>query len=400
MKVKKILLASMLAFVVVLLAGCGTKSDEKKEEKTENNNTQGNRISTSNVGNFAEYKGNLYYWKLTPDSRDGAALFANYNPVKGARVDLVKQDADGNETTITKTAGNGKIYIINDTIFYQSTEEGENTIYSVDLDGNNKQTYEKGEIKYAYDKYLFIQSGDDAAYINTCYNEANENETKGFTLDNARYIGMADSRAYFVQGDNLKSVSFGYFEDGVPNFIGASFDVSEYTYNDSTNKNISIIGFVYKNNKVLIQLGDVQGTGQFIQEGWVIEMDADGRNINKRKVDNPNEGAESLLGVKDLPVRVDSAQGIIYTNPDDQSEKVIVDKATIKSQFSFNDGDDYVTEVYSADKVGNKLYIIIDNGVHYPAGDVGWRYSYRRTATVAFTYDFESGEIEKIYELK
>ena len=43
-------------------------------------------------------------------------------------------------------------------------------------------------------------------------------------------------------------------------------------------------------------------------------------------------------------------------------------------------------------------YIVIDNGIHYPAGDIGWRYSYRRIKTVAFKYDLGSGKVEKIYE--
>lgn len=71
----------------------------------------------------------------------------------------------------------------------------------------------------------------------------------------------------------------------------------------------------------------------------------------------------------------------------------------VKSEFGFKYDDENIISVYSADLIGDELYIIMDNGVHNVAEDIGWRYSYKRTKTVAFKYNLKTAEIEQIYEL-
>ncbi|MBQ3408682.1 MAG: hypothetical protein IJH12_05735 [Clostridia bacterium] len=399
MKSKKLFIVVVLLFVMALLTGCGTETEEKKKENSNESGvdvTETLEPSYSNVGNYIEYNGNIYYWKLTPSSRDETALFAKYSPIKESKVDLVRMEPDGNEFSVVNTAGNGNIYIANDVIFYQSTEDGENKVYSVDLGGNNKKTYVKGEINYASGNYIYIQSGADIVVLNA---KTGEQE---LIVNSADLIGMAAGNAFYISGDSSKSISINYIKGGENNTNIATFNTSEYKSEYGSDKNITFYGFSCENNKVAIKVGDVQGTGHFVQEGWVIEMDADGQNVTKRIDDDDNEeGAPTLLEATDMPVSYNTEKGLLYKDPDNGSEKVIVDNNKIKSEFGFktyNDDEEVFIEVYSADKVGDKLYIVIDNGTHYPAGDIGWRYSYKRTKTAAFKYDLGSGKIEKLYE--
>ena len=394
MKSKKLFLLFILMLAVIMLAGCGTESDTEK--KKSNNDEQAEETGKySNVGNYAEYNGNVYYWKLTADSRDGAALFAQYSPVKGYKNDLTRLEPDGNEFAVVNTAGSGNIYIANDTIFYQSSEDGSDKIYSVDLDGNNKKSYCSGVLKYASGDYIYVQNGSDVTVIN-----AKEQE-EALTLDDADLIGIVGSNAYFIGGDSSKEIDIGYIEEGVPMLNVATFSTSEYKTSTGSDANITFYGFSYENNKVQIKVGDVQGTGHFVQEGWIIEMDADGQNVTK-KIDSANQdNTETLLSVTELPVSYVTSKGLVYKDPDNGSEKTIVDNSKIKSEFGFKtygDDEEAYIEVYAADKVDDKLYIVIDNGTHYSAGDIGWRYSYRRTKTAVFKYDLGSGEIDKLYE--
>lgn len=394
MKTKKLLVAGIMLLVMILLAGCGTET--KEEDNKKENEPGGEKTSSySNLGNYAEYKGNTYYWKLNPACRDGAALFAKYGPVIGAKVDLTKQDSDGKETTLLTDTGNGKIYVVNDTIFFQLNENGRYKVYSVDLEGKNKKSYVNGEIKYAYGDYLYVQDQANIIALNT------QNGVAELTIEKADLIGMAGKNAYYISGDAGKEISVGYINGSVNNINIATFSTSEYKETDKANANITLYGYSYENNKVNIKVGDVQGTGHFIQEGWVIEMDADGQNVTKKEDSTQNSGATTLLEVTELPVSYSTEKGLVYKDPDNGSEKTIIDNEKIKSEFGFKvykDDEEAYVEVYSADKIGDKLYIVIDNGTHYPAGDIGWRYSYKRIKTAAFKYDLGSGEIEKLYE--
>ena len=393
MKTKKFLVAGIMLLVMILLAGCGT--EEKKDESKNENQQESVKSTYSNLGNYAEYEGNVYYWKLTPECRDGAALFAKYGPVIGAKVELTRLEPDGNEFPILKDTGNGNIYITNDTIFFQLNENGTYKVYSVDLEGNNKKSYVNGEIKYANGDYLYIQNNTDIAVLNT------KTGAVDLTIDKADLIGMAGENAYYISGDAGKEISVGYIKGSTNNTNVATFNTSEYKETDKSNANITLYDYSFENNKVQIKVGDVQGTGHFIQEGWIIEMDADGQNVTKKEDASQTEESSTLLGITDLPVSYNTEKGLVYKDPDNGSEKVILDNEKIKSEFGFKvykDDEEAFVEVYSADKVGDSLYIVIDNGIHYPAGDIGWRYSYKRVKTAAFKYDLGSGEIEKLYE--
>ncbi len=393
MKSKRLLVAGIMLLVMILLAGCGT--EEKKDESKNENQKESVKSTYSNLGNYVEYKGNIYYWKLTPGCRDGAALFAKYGPVVGAKVDLTRLEPDGNEFSILKDSGNGNIYIVDDSIYYQIIENNVYKIYSVDLEGNNKKLYTNGEIKYAYGDYLYIQNNTDIAVLNT------KTASVELKIEKADLIGMAGENAYYISGDSGKEISVGYIKGSTNNADIAKFSTSEYKETNKSNANITLYDYSFENNKVNIKVGDVQGTGHFIQEGWIIEMDADGQNVAKKEDSSQKDEASTLLGATELPVSYNTEKGLVYKDPDNGSEKVILDNEKIKSEFGFKvykDDEEAFVEVYSADKVGDKLYIVVDNGTHYPAGDIGWRYSYKRTKTAAFKYDIGSGEIDKLYE--
>lgn len=406
MKKKKILLVGILMLMLAILSGCGAESEDKKKDdvningKDNVNNINGNDDNVteikSMVGNYVEYNGNLYFWKLTADSREEAALFAHYNPINGHKNDLVRLGQDGNESTIVNAAGQGNLYIANDTIYYQATDEGEKAVYSVDLDGNNNKKYVNGELKYADGDYIYIQSATDIVVLNI------KTGSTDLTINKADLVGIADGHAYYISGDSFKTINIGFIYNGEDNSNVASFSTSEYKGDSiGSSPNISLYGFSYENNKVQIRVGDIQGTGHFVQEGWIIEMDADGQNVSKKEDSNQDEESTTLLGVTELPVSYATEKGLVYRDPENGSEKVIIDNNKIKSEFGFktyNDDEEAYIEVYSADKVDDKLYIVIDNGTHYPAGDIGWRYSYKRAKTAVFKYDLESGKIDRIYE--
>lgn len=409
MKSKKIFIVGILIIVLIFLAGCG--SDQKEESnnelrkdqlenntvdeiKSEDGSEAESETKESNLGTWAKYDEDIYFWKLDSGSREVSALFANYGEIAQHKNNLVKRGSDGKETTIANEAGAGKLYIFDNTIYYESRANNTTKICSIDLEGNNKKEYVDGYLKYIVGDYIYIQSPTDISVINK-----KDGQYKTI-VKNATLMGVADSNVYYYTYPNdMSYINIGFINNDSDNGTVVSFNKSEYSEALSYyTPNVSFIDYKYQDGKVKVYVGDVQGTGYFVQEGWLIEMDADGKNVRKNITTTEDDTSESLVGSTDLIVDYKD-KGLVYTDQNTGKETTIMTEEKVKSEFDFKYDDENIINVYSADLIGDELYIIIDNGVHNAAEDIGWRYSYKRTKTVAFKYNLKTAEIEQIYEL-
>lgn len=408
MKSKKMFIVGILMIVLIFLTGCQNSENEESKSKvkeepstgTTANNTVNttadeikNEAKSSNVGTFVEYDGDVYFWKLDSESRESSALFANYGENVQYKNNLIKRSSDGKETTIVNESGAGKLCIADKNIYYESRASNTTKICSVDLQGKGKKEYIDGYLKYIVDDYIYVQSPTDIAIINK-----KDGQYKT-VVKNATLIGVADSNVYYYTYPNdLSSINIGFMNNGNDNGIVASFNKSEYSEAVSYYEpNVSFIEYKYENGKVKVYVGDVQGTGHFVQEGWSIEMDADGKNVTKHMTTTEDAAADSLLGTTELSVDYKD-KGLVYTDKNTGKETTIMTNEKVKSEFGFKIDDENTVKVYSADVIGDELYVTIDNGAHNSAEDMGWRYSYKRTKTVAFKYNLKTAETEKIYE--
>lgn len=401
MKSKKIFIVGILIIVLVFLTGCGSSQKEENNNEVKKEQSENNAIDeikseakSSNLGTFAKYDGDIYFWKLDSGSRESSAIFANYGESVQYKNNLVKRSSDGKETTIANEAGAGKLYIFDNTIYYESRANNTTKICSIDLEGNNKKEYVDGYLKYIVGDYIYIQSSTDISIINQ-----KDGQYKTI-VKNATLMGVADSNVYYYTYPNDRSsINIGFINNASDNGMVASFNKSEYSKAVSYyTPNVSFIDYKYQDGKVKVYVGDVQGTGYFVQEGWLIEMDADGKNVRKNITTTEDDASESLLGSTDLIVDYKD-KGLVYTDSNTGKETTIMTEEKVKSEFGFKYDDENIISVYSADLIGDELYITMDNGVHNMAEDIGWRYSYKRAKTVAFKYNLKTAEIEQIYEL-
>lgn len=399
MKSKKLLLVGILVMILVILTGCGTeKNKEQKEVNTaiadepakEDNN---DKIPNSNVGTFVEYNGDIYYWKMDSGSREESALFANYAESTNYKNSLVKLQPDGKETVIISDTGAGKICIANDTIFYESRAKSDVQVCSINMNGEEKKEYKKGFLKYIVDNYIYIQSENDISIIDI------DNKENNVFVENANIVGVAEKNIYYTKSASTESMEIGYINGTNDNGIVASFNSSEYSDDFSNEEylNVTFIDFKYRDNKVMIDLGFVAGTAHFVQEGWTITMDVDGKNVSKSMTQSSGDVSASLMDATDNVV-VYGNGALVYTELSTGKETTIITEDELTSKLGFKKDDDGVYEVYSADVIGEEIYIILDSGTHNPEEDIEWRYSYKRTKTVAFKYNKNTSEIKKIYE--
>lgn len=401
MKSKKLFLVGILVMMLVFLVGCGTQENEEKKD-VNNANTEEpakeketENISRSNVGTFIEYNGDIYYWKMDSGSREESALFANYTELTNYKNSLVKLQDDGTETVITKDTGSGKVCIINGKIFYESRATNEVQICSINIDGEEKTEHTEGSLKYVVDNYIYVQSGNDISVI-----DANKAEVNTIVKE-ASIVGIADKNVYYtksISNNDIKSMEIGYINGLKDSGTVASFNSSEYSdeYANDSNVNVTFVDFEYRENKVMVDVGFVAGTGLFVQEGWTITMDKDGKNASKSITESNGEASESLIGVSDNVVVYNN--GLVYTNPETGKETTIITEDELISKLGFKKDEDGIYEVYSADVIGDEIYITVDSGTHNPEEDMGWRYSYKRSKTVAFKYNIKTSDIKKIYE--
>ena len=115
-------------------------------------------------------------------------------------------------------------------------------------------------------------------------------------------------------------------------------------------------------------------------------MNADGSDVTKTPLSEVDEDTtETTLLLTDLVVD-HTNNALIYTNEKGE-EITLLNDSELNEQFGFTYDEESIISVYSADVYNNNIYITIDNGIHNSEEDMGWRYSYKRTKTIAFKYD-------------
>ena len=335
-------------------------------------------------------------------SRDESAIWANYSPTRSYKNKLIRLEQDGNEYTVIEDAGADTICVTNDKIFYESTIGNTNKVYSIDLEGNNKEEYVEGNMKYLVGDYIYVQGSIGAQGMNKIDAINIKNGKMTTIVDDGTLVGVADDNIYYVVSNykDIGTLKIGYIKGSENQGTVATVSKSEYDDSDYSldYSNVSFIEFKYVDNKVKIAVGDIQGTGYFVQQGFIVEMDADGNNVTKTPITVDDETPEMVLNLKAFAVKMGDG-GLMYTNPktNETTEIITYKELSKKLGIEVDDGE-YTMSIYSADVMGTELYIILDSGVHNPAEDMGWRYSYKREKTVAFKYDLEKEEIEVIYE--
>ena len=407
MKLKKLIVFLVVLMITMIgFSGCGINKDENKfqdvegakiENAEDNNKNQSTEVSEASCGEFVEHNGELYYWKLSSNSRKTDGLYGIYERVKNSQNTLVKRDTNGNEVEVFKDAGFGKICLTNDKIFYELESDNGAKVFSRDYSGNNKKEYTIGSIKFAVGKYLYVQLAYDIVAINL------EDDSVNTVMKNAEIIGKANNYVYYrITGkEAIDALKTGIIINGEDNGIKATFNASEYKSGSSSqDRNVTFVEFKYENNVVNITLGDIQGTAHFIQEGYILQMNADGSNVSKKELQTGKDGPEGLLDVSEYSVKYENGE-LVYTNPKNGEKSKLMSDDELSSNFGFtgySKDEEYTVSVYTANQNENDLFIVLDNGKHYEQGDIGWRYSYKREKTVAFKYNLNSKEIEKIYE--
>lgn len=404
---------TILSIILIVLSGCNIKKDTKEEENNEDvetvNNTDETQVSNNEEnesiaknGYFVEYKGDTYFWKISSNSRETSGLYANYEEISGVKNSLVKLDTDGNEQTVLTDNGSGEIFIINDKIFLSYTNDNygnSRTIYSVDLDGSNKKIYQQeGEMKYIVGNYLICETSDDKIFRINAENDEIEN-----LVSNANTIGLIDDTIYYAKNDSYKTgkLEIGSITDKTDNGIIATFSKSNFSY-PCDGYPIEAVDFFEDNGKIVAYIGYRAGSASLLQEAKKFEMDKDGKNskvigtISDDELIDEEKSTDEVY-LKSVEENGSYKNNLMYVDQSTKERKIAMTQEELVSNLNITLDDEHMMNLYASNIVDDDLYVVLDNGIHNSAEDIGWRYSYKRTDTIYFKYNIKTNEVTKLY---
>jgi len=409
------LIITMLISSLFILAGCGEAKDEDnkkssnknsrentKQEKNENEEENVKEVGTS--GYFVKYKDNIYYWKMNPNSRVDSALYGNLYDTVSEKNELIKVDKNGKEEKLLEDNGNGKIFVANDKIFINYATKDYNQgkkIYSVDLNGENKEEYATGEMKYLVDDYIYCEdelSNGKIFSLNTKTGEI-KNLVQGYNI-----VGCIDDTIFYEEQGAMKKIDIGSISDNKDNGVITTFDASIFEMYDS--QMLETTNIWKENGKVNIYVGYRDGSAALIQEICKITMDIDGNNAeqnidNEASYNSTEENKEYgavFMKYKQGATPDEYTYKLAYNDAETGKLNEVVDLDKISSEYKFTDDDEHIVEFYGGSIIDDEIYAIFDYDEHDASGDIGWRYAYKRLKTVCFKYNIKTGKFTTIYE--
>ena len=403
------------------------------DEVEETSNTDNvPKINASKIGIFTKYNDEIYYWKLSEDSREKNGIHGNFS-YKDATNKLIKIDKDGNESVVYEGNGCGEIVIVNNKIYtYKPNSSGYYLdIISIDLASKTTKTYKTGKIETVIGGNIICSAKvvDEGIFAIS----VNDDEVKTIK-ENVTFIG-ADEDTVYYQEDYYDSyiatkepaIKVGTIADGQDTGIVMKLSTSDFSEYDKGNYLVEQM--IFDDDNIYILYGCRNGSANLIQEAKIVKVDKSNWTITNylKNIADIIAYMDSLYLYKDgnkkyliyevgkaidtdtfeittINSEVENIFSSVYINYDNiipnsikytenETGKVhtILNSDELKS-YGFNLEEEYYTSIYNYSIIDDDIYIILDNGMHNPTNDIGWRYSYDRTKTIVLKYNITSGE--------
>ena len=254
---------------------------------------QSNRMSRQ----YAYRDGRVYYRRYRGDSfGESSYTYENYSylPVAGAEKEMVCIDRDGVQTALFTDKGQGDFYLIGDR-FYMTDSE----VYSVDMNGQGRRNYGKGEILAADGTgHLLIlelrEDGHDFRRPDYCVLNCDTGECKSLL-----------SEEYFAREEEDGYWSFEAYQDGwvYLSFFRRSGETAEFSettlyavsLDGKWNRVITltsdmyygenVVGLQVLGDRLFFLFGGYDGSRVWYQGGKIVTVKRDGtdyRSIEER----------------------------------------------------------------------------------------------------------------------
>lgn len=362
--------------------------------------------------------GTVYYWEYDDASFEKSAVSGNYQPNIGEKNRLVKRSPSGDTTVIGDIEGEGTLALAeNGLIFYERLLDqlDRREICSIDPNSGQIQNYGEGCIKASDGKYIICS--DNA----TCQiDRINSENGKRIKLTYGTFLTVHEDMTYYqpTEGDSgvaaKGKVTLGVMDaqgDQQKNLCTTEPDL----YSGDWQSPSSIMSMVFKDEYIYFSYGSYEGSVSAYAGGKIMKVRKDGTE------------AETATGMGELqgPVFSVSEDGkvmsqsieepfayiypmdryfaengsICFMNERGEAEELVTqaDYASVGNVACGQWNENEAINIRFAEKVGNRIYMLLERGVTDQESSAGWRTGYARTNGAMLFKELDTGKTETVF---
>ena len=388
-------------------------------QAAENQETVEETAPVYEAGNVAQKEdGTVYYWEYDGSNFEGSAALGYYKPIVGETNKLMMQSPSGEKVMIGDMEGGGSLVLTDSSlIFYEKPVDqiGGYEICSIDQNSGQTQTYGLGRIE-ASDGKKIICSDTANHSIDSIDAETGER----MKLVDGSFLASHDGLIYYqpVEADSGAATK-GKVSLAVVDAQGGQQKTLCTTepdlYADDFQGTASIVSMVFKDEYIYFSYGSYEGTGAVYAGGKIMKVKKDGTEAEivagmdglRAPVFSVSEDgmvvSQSIDEMYDYINSMDkyfTRNGSIYFMNENGEPVELVTQADYASVGSvacgqFNDNE--AVTIQFAEKIGNKVYMLLDHGVIDQANSVGWRTGYARVNSAMLSKDLDTGTVETVF---
>lgn len=388
-------------------------------QAAENQETGGETASVYEAGNVAQKEdGTVYYWEYDSASFEGSAALGYYKPIVGETNKLMMQSLSGEKVMIGDMEGGGSLALTDGSlIFYEKPVDqiGGYEICSIDQNSGQTQTYGLGRIEASDGKKIICSDS-----TNYCIDSIDAETGERTKLVDGSFLASHDGLIYYqpVEADSGAATK-GKVSFAVVDAQGGQQKTLCTTepdlYADDFQGTASIVSMVFKDEYIYFSYGSYAGTGSVYAGGKIMKVKKDGTEaevvagmdgLRAPAFSVSEDGTVVSQSIDEMYDYINSMDkyftrngSIYFMNENGEPAELVTqaDYASVGNVACGQFNDNEAVTIQFAEKIGNKVYMLLDHGVIDETSRVGWRTGYARVNSAMLSKDLDIGTVETVF---
>ncbi len=388
-------------------------------QAAENQETGGETASVYEAGNVAQKEdGTVYYWEYDSASFEGSAALGYYKPIVGETNKLMMQSLSGEKVMIGDMEGGGSLALTDGSlIFYENPVDqiGGYEICSIDQNSGQTQTYGLGRIEASDGKKIICSDS-----TNYCIDSIDAETGERTKLVDGSFLASHDGLIYYqpVEADSGAATK-GKVSFAVVDAQGGQQKTLCTTepdlYADDFQGTASIVSMVFKDEYIYFSYGSYAGTGSVYAGGKIMKVKKDGTEaevvagmdgLRAPAFSVSEDGTVVSQSIDEMYDYINSMDkyftrngSIYFMNENGEPAELVTqaDYASVGNVACGQFNDNEAVTIQFAEKIGNKVYMLLDHGVIDETSRVGWRTGYARVNSAMLSKDLDTGTVETVF---
>ena len=388
-------------------------------QAAENQEAGGDIAPVYEAGNVVQKEdGTLYYWEYDSASFEGSAALGYYKPIVGETNKLMMQSLSGEKVMIGDMEGGGSLVLTDSSwIFYEKPVDqiGGYEICSIDQNSGQTQTYGLGRIEASDGKKIICSDS-----TNYCIDSIDAETGERTKLVDGSFLASHDGLIYYqpVEADSGAATKGKVSLDVVDAQGGQQKTLCTTEpdlYADDFQGTASIVSMVFKDEYIYFSYGSYAGTGSVYAGGKIMKVKKDGTEaevvagmdgLRAPAFSVSEDGTVVSQSIDEMYDYINSMDkyftrngSIYFMNENGEPAELVTqaDYASVGNVACGQFNDNEAVTIQFAEKIGNKVYMLLDHGVIDETSRVGWRTGYARVNSAMLSKDLDTGTVETVF---